>query len=513
MVSPVQTPDPAGGRSLSGLGRLAFILFLVAGLAGGIAIRNRRARRIAAAAGGRGGGGEAERRRGHDRRPDDRPAERDAAHAQADRQARHHVHPLLRHRPALLPVARDLLQRPVRAQHRRRSPTAAPNALAAFDEHRTLGVWLQAAGYRTAFVGKYLNGYGLGNDPEHVPPGWSEWHALLEPTTQSYFDYDINDNGTVRRYGAAPDDYKTPRDRPPRRRRDPPRRARATGRSSCTSASTPRTRPAPRRRATPAASPGARRRAPPPSTRPTCPTSRASCATARRSTRPPLDRIDSRNERALESLKEVDRQVARIVEALRAQGELGNTYLVLHLRQRLPRRRAPRRVRQAPAIRPVQPRAAARPRAAAWPPPPTPRRSSATSTSRRPSSTSPAPRPTATSTGARCRACRAAPKAAGHRPLVIESLVRDRSTYYGYPYRAIRTGRWLYVAYSTGDRELYDLRRRPAAAREPRRRTRLHRHRRLPREGARPPARLQGRRRAARASARSRRRRHSGAMK
>jgi arylsulfatase A-like enzyme len=40
---------------------------------------------------------------------------------------------------------------------------------------------------------------------------------------------------------------------------------------------------------------------------------------------------------------------------------------------------------------------------------------------------------------------------------VLESLVRDRSTYYGYPYSGIRTGRWLYVEYETGDRELYDL--------------------------------------------------------
>ena len=45
-----------------------------------------------------------------------------------------------------------------------------PNALAALDEDDTLGVWLQRAGYRTAFVGKYLNGYGL-DDPEQVPPG------------------------------------------------------------------------------------------------------------------------------------------------------------------------------------------------------------------------------------------------------------------------------------------------------------------------------------------------------
>ena len=44
---------------------------------------------------------------------------------------------------------------------------------------------------------------------------------------------------------------------------------------------------------------------------------------------------------------------------------------------------------------------------------------------------------------------------------LIESLVHDRSTCYGYRYRAIRAGRYLYVRYSTGDRELYDLARDP----------------------------------------------------
>ena len=37
-----------------------------------------------------------------------------------------------------------------------------------------LAVWLQDAGYYTAMIGKYLNGYA--NNPL-VPPGWSEWYA------------------------------------------------------------------------------------------------------------------------------------------------------------------------------------------------------------------------------------------------------------------------------------------------------------------------------------------------
>ena len=46
------------------------------------------------------------------------------------------------------------------------------------NEQRTLAVYLQQAGYQTALVGKYLN--GIENAPAYVPPGWSEWHALVD---------------------------------------------------------------------------------------------------------------------------------------------------------------------------------------------------------------------------------------------------------------------------------------------------------------------------------------------
>ena len=60
-------------------------------------------------------------------------------------------------------------------------------------EDRTLAVWLQAAGYHTALVGKYLNRYGVDTDPTHVPPGWDEWVA----TIGDYDDYRVNVNGTL----------------------------------------------------------------------------------------------------------------------------------------------------------------------------------------------------------------------------------------------------------------------------------------------------------------------------
>jgi N-acetylglucosamine-6-sulfatase len=58
-----------------------------------------------------------------------------------------------------------------------------PYGFAAFDDHRTIATVLQAAGYQTALVGKYLNGYGeqplsTGEPSLHyVPPGWDEWYA------------------------------------------------------------------------------------------------------------------------------------------------------------------------------------------------------------------------------------------------------------------------------------------------------------------------------------------------
>src|SRR5207247_8724581 len=46
-----------------------------------------------------------------------------------------------------------------------------------FDDSSTIATWLQAAGYHTALVGKYLNGYW--NAPSgYVPPGWEHWVSV-----------------------------------------------------------------------------------------------------------------------------------------------------------------------------------------------------------------------------------------------------------------------------------------------------------------------------------------------
>jgi N-acetylglucosamine-6-sulfatase len=73
-------------------------------------------------------------------------------------------------------------------------------------EEHTIAVSLQEGGYRTAFFGKYLNGYPDG-DPTHVPPGWDEWYG--KEKGQKLYDYDINENGEVVSYGDETEDFYT----------------------------------------------------------------------------------------------------------------------------------------------------------------------------------------------------------------------------------------------------------------------------------------------------------------
>jgi arylsulfatase A-like enzyme len=69
-----------------------------------------------------------------------------------------------------------------------------------FDKRNALPVWLQRAGYHTAYLGKFLNGYG-DQEPADVPPGWSDWHATVDYSTYSMWGYKINHNGRIRTYG------------------------------------------------------------------------------------------------------------------------------------------------------------------------------------------------------------------------------------------------------------------------------------------------------------------------
>jgi N-acetylglucosamine-6-sulfatase len=74
------------------------------------------------------------------------------------------------------------------------------------DKREWLPVWLQRAGYRTVHLGKFLNGYGSqGSAPTEVPPGWSEWYGSVDPSTYRFYDYTLNENGALVTYGANGD--------------------------------------------------------------------------------------------------------------------------------------------------------------------------------------------------------------------------------------------------------------------------------------------------------------------
>lgn len=74
------------------------------------------------------------------------------------------------------------------------------------NEGLTFAVALAAGGYRTAMLGKYLNGY---EPPSHpVGAGWSYW-AVGGSTGYRQFSYNLSEDGKVVRYGDDPADYLT----------------------------------------------------------------------------------------------------------------------------------------------------------------------------------------------------------------------------------------------------------------------------------------------------------------
>jgi arylsulfatase A-like enzyme len=87
-------------------------------------------------------------------------------------------------------------------------------------ERQTIPVWLQQAGYSTALFGKYMNQYPEYaprqtipyNSPALIPPGWSEWYAAVDllpggDNPYQQFNYGLIENGVEVRYGTADEDY------------------------------------------------------------------------------------------------------------------------------------------------------------------------------------------------------------------------------------------------------------------------------------------------------------------
>ena len=114
---------------------------------------------------------------------------------------------------------------------RGQSAPGGDGSFAAFDDNHTLANALRGAGYRTALIGKFLNGYGYEvprNHPEcssaeckmrYVPAGWSDWQGMPDygelNGTPGYagaycmYNYTVNVNGSLVTYGTGSADYQT----------------------------------------------------------------------------------------------------------------------------------------------------------------------------------------------------------------------------------------------------------------------------------------------------------------
>jgi len=98
--------------------------------------------------------------------------------------------------------------------HNHQVRTNGPPEEGGFEKFRSMGfedsnvaTWLQNEGYRTALIGKYLNGYPRTEEETYVPPGWDEWYGRLRG--EPYYDYQMNENGRAVSYGGGEQDYYT----------------------------------------------------------------------------------------------------------------------------------------------------------------------------------------------------------------------------------------------------------------------------------------------------------------
>ena len=76
-------------------------------------------------------------------------------------------------------------------------------------EQDTVATRLHDAGYRTALLGKYLNGYPNTAPIRYVPPGWTSWASPVLGHPYGEYDYSLNLNGLIEHFGRAPRDYGT----------------------------------------------------------------------------------------------------------------------------------------------------------------------------------------------------------------------------------------------------------------------------------------------------------------
>jgi N-acetylglucosamine-6-sulfatase len=329
------------------------------------------------------------------------------------------------------------------------------------DHMNTLPVWLQRAGYATVHIGKYLNGYGRVRQTE-VPPGWVEWHGSIDPSTYSFYNYTINENGRLVRYGNTAADYQA--DVYTRKATDVIRRYAADPRPLFLSVAYlaphsggPRESDDPSNQATPVPAPRHRNvfATQPLPTPPSFNEADVSDKPTGIRTRPLIGQarvngIRENYQQRLESLLAVDEGVAEIVRTLEATGKLGRTYIIFtadngffHGEHRVP---AGKTLVYEPSIRvPLIIRGPRIPRGG-----------------RRAQLAGNIDLAATIADAARIRPGRA-PDGRSLLPIARDRLLfSGRDILLETPsYSAIRTPRWVYVEHANGERELYDLIRDP----------------------------------------------------
>jgi arylsulfatase A-like enzyme len=113
--------------------------------------------------------------------------------------------------PLCCPVRASYLSGQAGHNNKVRGNTAPSGGYDNLDATQTIPVWLDDAGYVSTHLGKYPNGYDGHQHPERngVPPGWTEWHGAVDPTTYLFYDYVLNENGANVQHGSSEDDYQT----------------------------------------------------------------------------------------------------------------------------------------------------------------------------------------------------------------------------------------------------------------------------------------------------------------
>ncbi len=77
------------------------------------------------------------------------------------------------------------------------------------DEQATVATAMQDAGYVTGLFGKYLNGYPNTVSAAYIPPGWDNWASSTKGNAYGEFNYTLNENGKQVSYGRTATDYGT----------------------------------------------------------------------------------------------------------------------------------------------------------------------------------------------------------------------------------------------------------------------------------------------------------------